>query len=91
MLPGGEGERRVVERGAEEGRCWADSKVHPYWCLVAAGGPGQSGSQNKLGMTLCVSMCACFQLGGGEGERRERGAEEGGRCWAFRVLPSLWC
>ena len=66
------------------------------WCLVAAGGPGRESGSHKLGMMLCVSMCACFQLGGGEGERRERGAEEGGRCWAFRVsllmvLSELGC
>ena len=39
-------------------------------------------SQNKLGMMLCVLMCACLQLRGRGGEEREgeeRGAEEGGR------------
>ena len=57
MLPGGEGERRVVERGAEEGRCWADSKVHPYWCLVAAGGPGQWLTKQTWDDAVCIDVC----------------------------------
>ena len=46
-------------------------------------------AHNKLGMMLCVSMCACFQLRGRGGEEREgeRGAEEGGYVGLSKFSP----
>jgi len=42
---------------------------------------------------VCIDVCMLPARRGRGGEEREggRGAEEGGRCWAFRILPSLWC
>ena len=41
---------------------------------------------------VCIDVCMLPARRGRGGEEREggRGAEEGGRCWAFRI-PSLWC
>jgi len=47
--------------------------------------------QSVVGVVVVDGVNEAERGRGGEGERerRERGAEEGGRCWGFQCSPSL--